>query len=128
MAGRVVHFEVPFDDPERAHTFYSEVFGWEIQAMPGLDYHFVQTGPTDETGMPTESGYIGGGMFTRQEDVGQPIITIDVDDMSSALASIAAHGGSAVTEPAQVGDMGVAAYFTDSEGNLMGLWQSLDPS
>jgi predicted enzyme related to lactoylglutathione lyase len=30
-----------------------------------------------------------------------------------------------VREPEQVGDMGIAAYFRDSEGNLMGLWQSL---
>lgn len=125
MAGRVVHFEVPYDDADRARAFYSEVFGWAIQPVPEFEYNFVQTGPTAEDGMPTESGYIGGGMFQRQEDIGRPIITIDVDDMAQALATIAEHGGAAVGEPQQVGDMGIAAYFTDSEGNLMGLWQTL---
>ena len=67
-------------------------------------------------------------MFQRQDDIGRPIITIDVDDMTKALATIAEHGGAAVGEPQQVGDMGIAAYFTDSEGNLMGLWQSLGSS
>jgi len=125
MSGRVVHFEVPYDDADRARSFYSDVFGWDIQTMPEFDYDFVQTGPTGETGRPTELGYIGGGMFPRQEDIGRPIVTIEVGDMTEALDSIGEHGGSAVGDPQQVGDMGVAAYFTDSEGNLMGLWQSL---
>ncbi len=128
MTGRVVHFEVPYDDADRARAFYSEVFGWEIQHVPELEYNLVQTGPTEDTGMPTESGYIDGGMFQRQEDIGRPIITIDVDDVTKALVTIAEHGGAAVGEPQQVGDMGLAAYFTDSEGNLMGLWQSLGSS
>lgn len=126
MAGRVVHFEVPYDDADRARAFYRDVFGWEIQPVPEFEYNFVQTGPTDdETGMPTEVGYIGGGMFQRQEDIGRPIITIDVDDMTEALATIAKYGGVAIGQPQQVGDMGIASYFTDSEGNLMGLWQML---
>lgn len=128
MSGRVVHFEVPYDDADRARAFYSDVFGWAIDAMPELEYDFVQTGPTDdETGMATEAGYIGGGMFQRQPDVSRPIITIDVENMTEALAAIAEHGGAAVSEPMPVGDMGIAAYFTDSEGNLMGLWQASSP-
>jgi len=128
MTGRVVHFEVPYDDADRARAFYSDVFGWAIQPVPEFEYNFVQTGPIDDTGMPTDTGYIGGGMFQRQEDIGRPIITIDVDDMTKALATIADHGGAAVGEPQQVGDMGIAAYFTDCEGNLMGVWQSLGSS
>jgi predicted enzyme related to lactoylglutathione lyase len=121
----VVHFEVPYDDADRARAFYAEVFGWSIQAVPEFDYNFVQTGPTEESGMPTEPGYIGGGMFQRQEDIGRPIITIEVADVTDALTAIAERGGAAVGEPQPVGEMGIAAYFTDSEGNLMGLWQSL---
>jgi uncharacterized protein len=124
VTGRVVHFEVPYDDADRARGFYSEVFGWNIQPVPEFDYNFVQTGPVEESGMPTEAGYIGGGMFQRDAQIGKPIITIDVDDMTQALAAIAEHGGAAVGEVQHVGEMGLAAYFTDSEGNLMGLWQS----
>lgn len=128
MTGRVVHFEVPYDDADRARAFYSEVFGWSIQPMPEFDYNFVQTGPTADTGMPTEPGYIGGGMFQRQADIGRPIVTIEVDDMTDALTAIAEHGGATVGEPQQVGDMGIAAYFTDCEGNLMGIWQTTGPA
>jgi predicted enzyme related to lactoylglutathione lyase len=124
MTGKVVHFEVPFDDADRARAFYGDVFGWQIQPMPELDYNFVQTGPTTDQGMPTEPGYLGGGMMQRQSDIDRPVITIEVDSMDAALKSIAEHGGSAVGEPVPVATMGVAAYFKDSEGNLMGLWQS----
>ncbi len=127
MTGRVVHFEVPYDDADRARAFYEDVFGWAIQPVPEHEYNFVQTGPTGEDGMPVDYGYIGGGMFERQPEVGQPVITIEVDDMTEALAAIVERGGATVREPQQVGDMGVAAYFTDSEGNLMGLWQTLSP-
>ena len=100
MTGRVVHFEVPYDDADRARGFYSDVFGWNIQPMPEFDYNFVQTGPTDDNGMPTEAAYIGGGMMQREKDVDRPVITIDVDDMTKALEKIAEHGGSALGEPA----------------------------
>jgi predicted enzyme related to lactoylglutathione lyase len=128
MTGRVVHFEVPYDDADRARAFYSDVFGWNIQPVPEFDYNFVQTGPVAETGMPTDVGYIGGGMFQRAKEVPTPIITIEVDDMTKAVEAVAKHGGAVVGEPEAVGEMGIAAYFTDSEGNLMGLWQSTGAS
>lgn len=124
MNGSVVHFEVPYDDADRARAFYSTVFGWNIQPVPEFDYNFVQTGPTSDEGMPSEPGFIGGGMMQRQGAIDRPVITINVEDVNAALATIAEHGGSAVGEPMAVGEMGVAAYFTDSEGNLMGLWQT----
>lgn len=125
MKGSVVHFEVPFDDAERARAFYRDVFGWDIQHMPEFNYDFVQTGPvSEESGLPTEPGYIGGGMFKRSEAIDRPVLTLDVEDIEVALSDIKRNGGSQVGEPAQVGEMGRAAYFRDSEGNLMGLWQS----
>jgi hypothetical protein len=29
--GRVAHFEIHADDPQRAVKFYSDVFGWTIE-------------------------------------------------------------------------------------------------
>jgi uncharacterized protein len=124
MSGRVVHFEVPFDDADRAREFYREVFGWQIQPMPEMEYNMVQTGPVSDQGMPSEPGYIGGGMMQRQAPYTSPVITLAVDDIDSTIVAVEKHGGAAVGEKSAVGDMGFAAYFTDSEGNLMGLWQN----
>ena len=124
MSARVVHFEVPFDDADRASAFYTEVFEWQIQFMPELQYHIVSTGPLTDQGMPSEPGYIGGGMLERQDPVTKPVITLQVDDIDATLVAIKEHGGAALGEKLIVGTMGFAAYFNDSEGNLMGLWQT----
>ena len=123
MSARVVDFEVPFDDADRARSFYRDVFDWQIQPVPELNYNLVSTGPMGDQG-PTEPGYIGGGMMARQAPVTNPVITLHVDDIDTAVAAIEKHGGAAVGEKMPVGDMGFAAYFTDSEGNLMGLFQT----
>ena len=45
---KVVHFEIPADDLERAKEFYGAVFGWELADMPEMDYTVVKTTPVDE--------------------------------------------------------------------------------
>jgi uncharacterized protein len=115
MSGQVVHFEIPADDVERAKSFYAEAFGWQIQSMPEVDYNMVATGPTNEQGMPTEPGSINGD---------KPVITIAVDDIDATLKQIESLGGSTAAPKMAVMDMGFAAYFNDSEGNLLGLWQN----
>jgi uncharacterized protein len=125
VAGRVVHFEVPFDDVERATGFYRDVFGWQIQSIPELSYHLVATGPVGAQGMPSEPGFVNGGLLARQPNFpAAPVITIDVDDIDAALADIETRGGSTIQKKLPVGEMGFAAYFKDTEGNVLGLWQS----
>lgn len=124
MSARVVHFEVPFDDADRARRFYREVFDWQIQPVPELRYNMVSTGPVSAEGMPTEPGYIGGGMMQREAPVNHPVITLQVEDIDAALLAIKQHGGAPVGEKMAIGEMGFAAYFRDSEDNLLGLWQT----
>ena len=124
MSGRVVHFEVPFDDADRARGFYRDVFDWQIMEMPEMGYNIVSTGPAGDDGMPSEPGFIGGGMLLRQDPVTKPVIVVQVDDIDATLKQVGSSGGSVVREKMNVGDMGFAAYFADSEGNLMGLWQN----
>ena len=124
MSGRVVHFEIPADDVDRAQKFYGSAFGWDINPMPEMEYTIVGTTPSNEQGMPNEAGAINGGMFERQGDLTTPVITIAVDDIDQTLATIGSLGGSTLRPKMAVGDMGFAAYFRDSEGNVMGLWQN----
>jgi predicted enzyme related to lactoylglutathione lyase len=123
MSGRVVHFELPADNVERAQAFYSEVFGWRMQTIPGMGYTLVGTTPSDERGMPVEPGSINGGMLKRQPPIQVPLITIHVTDVEVALRAVEKRGGQVVREKMQVGDMGFAAYFRDPEGNVVGLWE-----
>ena len=122
MSGRVVHFEIPFDDGDRARSFYREAFGWQLMDVPGMSYTLATTGPTGEQGA-TEPGFINGGMLRRQNPNDTPIMVIEVDDIDVALATIESLGGQTLLGRQQVGEMGWAAYFKDVEGNLMGLFQ-----
>jgi predicted enzyme related to lactoylglutathione lyase len=49
---------------------------------------------------------------------------IDVPSIEEALRKVEAAGGKAAGDKMPVGDMGFAAYFTDTEGNLVGLWET----
>ena len=126
MSGKVVHFEIPFDDGTRARSFYSDVFGWQLMEMPEMDYTIVMTGPTDQETGPTEAGFINGGMFARSDSFpGKgPTVVIDVPSIDDALTKVGGAGGAVVGEKIAVGEMGFAAYFTDPEGNLVGLWET----
>jgi predicted enzyme related to lactoylglutathione lyase len=125
MSGRVVHFEVPFDDGDRARSFYKDVFDWQVVQMPEMGgYTLVMTGPSGDAG-PTESGFINGGMLSREQGATSgPVVVIDVPSIDESLAKIGTLGGSTVVGRTPVGDMGFAAYFTDPEGNVVGLWET----
>jgi uncharacterized protein len=123
MSGRVVHFEIPHDDGDRARGFYEKAFGWQLMQIPEMDYTIVMSGPSNEQG-PTEAGFINGGMMQRQEPFKSPNIVIDVENLEDALKAVNDAGGSTVAEREPVGEMGFVAYFRDTEGNLIGLWEN----
>ena len=70
MSGRVVHFEIPFDDGDRARASSREAFGWQLMDVPGMSYPLATTGPTGDQGA-TDPGFINGGLPRRFEMMGQ---------------------------------------------------------
>ena len=121
---KIVHFEIPTDDLARAKDFYSSNFGWQLMDMEGMDYTIVMTVDVDEQQMPKEPGAINGGMMKRSSDLPAPVITINVDSVDDALGRIESSGGSVVRSKTEIPGMGAFAYFTDTEGNTMGLWEN----
>jgi hypothetical protein len=125
---KVVHFEVPVDDPARAKEFYRSIFDWQLDDMDmggGNVYTTVTTTPIDEQSrIPTEPGAINGGLMRRSADTPGPVITIGVDGIDDALKKVEAGGGTIVQPRTEIPDMGAFAYFKDSEGNVVGLWET----
>jgi predicted enzyme related to lactoylglutathione lyase len=120
---KVVHFEIPADNLARAKKFYNTVFGWKMNEMPEMEYVLVETVELDKNGLPREPGAINGGMLERQDPVKSPVITISLKSIDQAASTIEKNGGKLVRAKMAVGDMGFAAYFKDTEGNVIGLWQ-----
>ncbi len=122
---KVVHFEIPVDDLERAQKFYKNIFGWKLDAVPGMEYIMIGTTPIDENNMPTEPGAINGGMMKRQSPVTSPLVIINVENIENAMKNVKKMGGEIVRGKTEVMDMGYVAYFKDTEGNIIGLWQTI---
>jgi predicted enzyme related to lactoylglutathione lyase len=118
MAGKVVHFEIPIDDPARATDFYAKAFGWALDQWGPVEYWTTAAG---------EGEGIGGALTRRSDDVPSLVFYIEVDDIDAALAAVESAGGSRVTERMPIPTVGWSAFFRDSEGNRVGLFQP-DPS
>jgi uncharacterized protein len=122
MPNPVVHFEIPADDVARAKAFYEKVFGWTIQQFPmpqgGPEYWGVTTRRKGEDG-------IDGGLMKRNMP-GQPFANyVNVKSIDDFIGKIQSNGGSLVMPKQEIGPgMGSFAVFKDTEGNMMGLYQS----
>jgi predicted enzyme related to lactoylglutathione lyase len=121
---KVVHFELPADDIPRAKQFYDSVFGWGLQDVEGMDYTTITTVPVDESQMPTEPGAINGGLVSRSDEVNVPVFTVDVDSIDDTMKNVEAAGGSPVRPRTEIPGMGAYGYFRDTEGNVVGLWET----
>lgn len=117
MTSRVVHFEIPIDDSERAGAFYRSVFGWDVTKWGPVDYWTMTTGA--EPGPGAE-----GALTPRTESPEGVVVYVGVDNIDDALARVTAAGGTLLTEKMPIPTMGWSAHFRDSEGNLIGLFQA----
>jgi len=115
---RVVHFEIPVDNPDRAARFYSTVFGWKIEKWSGpMDYWLVTTGSNDQPG-------INGALARRGGPLMAVTNTMDVASVDDFVAQVLKNGGKVVSPKMPIPGVGYLAYCQDTEGNLFGLIQS----
>jgi predicted enzyme related to lactoylglutathione lyase len=111
MAHPVVHFEVSGKDLDKLESFYSELFGWKTQKVPGeMPYAMVEK----------EGDGIGGGIGQAPEGQGHVTFYVGTDDPQATLDKAKQLGGRTilpVTELPQV----TIALFADPEGHVIGL-------
>ena len=118
---RVIHFEIPADDPERAVDFYKKVFGWKIDKWGGpVNYWLVTTGEEKEPG-------INGAITEKSENVPATTNTISVPSFDEAVKKIAEAGGKVLMPKMAVPGVGYMTYCKDTEGNVFGIMQ-MDPN
>lgn len=118
---RVVHFEFPVDDVERAKKFYTEVFDWKISKWEGpINYWLIKTG---EEGQPG----IDGGMMMRERPSSSTVNTIEVSSVDDFTARISENGGKVVVPKMAIPGIGYAAYCQDTEGNVFSIMEN-DPA
>ena len=109
---RVEHFEIPADDIARAKTFYGNVFGFEFEDW---DATITMIGASD--------GGIGGDI-PRRSTVPHPTVVITVDDLDETLEAVITGGGEQVGEIQILDEDSRYAYFKDTEGNIVGVYEN----
>lgn len=113
---RIVHFELPADDPARCRKFYEQAFGWTFEKWDGpMEYWMVRTGG----GGPG----IDGGMSKRQHPGQAPTNVISVESADEAARAIVLAGGTETVPKMGVPGVGWVAYFKDTEDNPFGIIQ-----
>jgi uncharacterized protein len=118
MGQPVVHFEVIGKDGDKLTSYYSELFGWEIDSNNQMNYGLVPR----EGNLSPEGFGIGGGVARGPDGYeGHVTFYVAVPDVEAALAKAESLGGTRVMGPETImGDM-VLGQFTDPEGHLIGL-------
>jgi predicted enzyme related to lactoylglutathione lyase len=117
MSNKVVHFEIPCDNPERTIEFFKTVFGWSFQKFGDEAYWIAITGDEKLPGI--------NGAIMKKRDPGQPMVnSIDVVNIDLTLSAIEKAGGIVVVPKMAVPTVGWLAYFKDPDGNIHGVFQN----
>ena len=117
-SARVVWFEIPADNIDRARTFYGKLFGWKIEKFPGpttKPYWLIDTGSDD----PSRNG----GMLERQFPDHTITNYIAVPSVEAAAAKVEKLGGTICMGKTAVPQMGYFIICNDTEENQLALWE-----
>ena len=122
MGQPVVHFEVVGKDAQKLNSYYSELFGWEIDANNEMRYGMVaREGNTGRDGVG-----IGGGIGAGPEGYGGHVtFYVAVPDVEEALQKAESLGGERVMGPETIMDRITLGHFKDPEGHLIGVVQGM---
>jgi len=118
-SNRVVHFEIPANQPEALTKFYSALFGWKFEkpSLPGPEYWLCNTG-SDGPG-------INGAVMQRQ-DPRQPWMNyVDVASIDESLEAATKLGAQIALPKMPVPGVGAVAAIMDPQGNICGLWEQV---
>ncbi|MDY6966541.1 MAG: VOC family protein [Halobacteriota archaeon] len=114
----IVHFDLPADDLERAQEFYSKLFGWKFQKIPGpMQFYLIETDDLEG------NMGVGGGMGKREEPDQNIMNYFGVSSVDEYVEEVKKLGGKIVMGRTEVPGWGYLAICIDTEGNKFGLWQ-----
>jgi uncharacterized protein len=112
MGNPVVHFEIGCRNLEATGRFYSELFSWRLRPEPPAIH--LETGSAE--------GIQGHITSLGHEPHHYVTFYVGVDDVAAALGRVKQLGGKRLAGPIDI-PTGTFAWFTDPEGNAVGLWR-----
>ena len=122
----VVHFELPYENADRAAAFYRAAFGWQTQQLDGaMGNYVVVTTATADAKADAPRGAINGGLYQKKADfpAQYPSVVIGVDDLEQSMRAVRAAGGKVLGEPMDIPGIGRYVSFFDTENNRNSMLQ-----
>ena len=109
-----VHVELQTQDPTRAKAFYTGLFDWKLEDMPGMDYTMIGVGEGT-----------GGGIMKHPISGAPPqwLAYVYVDDVAAATKKAKALGATVLKDKTEVPNSGWFSLIADPMGATLGLWQ-----
>ena len=122
----VVHFEIYADDPEALAKFYTSLFDWKVEDVPGMDYRMVQTTDTDAEGHPTSGVGINGAIARRPAgyQMNSAASYVAVESIEATVEKATKLGARVTRDKMPVPGMGWFAMFIDPQGNHFAIWKA----
>jgi predicted enzyme related to lactoylglutathione lyase len=124
MGQPVVHFEIIAKDVDNVRRYYSELFGWQIDASNPMNYGTIaREGNTNADGIG-----IGGGIGDAPDGYeGHVTFYVEVPDIESTLQKAESLGGERRFGPDVVPGAGIIiGQFADPGGRVIGLMTSTE--
>lgn len=118
MNNPVFYVEIPVENMDRALTYYSSVFGFDLERQ-NIDGNEMALFPF-EAGKEGATGALAKGDSYKPSKDGSRVY-FSVLDIDSTLAKATSLGGKVLYPKTDVGDYGFVAEIEDSEGNRIAL-------
>ncbi len=116
MSNAINWFEIPTSDMDRAISFYSAILNTELNTSQMGEYKMAFF-PAEGVG----GALVQGEGFTPSTNGVVPYLN-GGNDLQEILSRVEAAGGTVILPKTQITEeIGYMAYFTDSEGNKIGL-------
>lgn len=117
MPNPVIHFEIAGLDEDRTKSFYGQLFDWQIQPMPEMNYNLVNTRGADD------AAGINGGIMKAPHGHPFIVIYVQVENLEDYLSKSDSLGGQTVVPPTDIPNIGRFAFIKDPDENILGLFQ-----
>lgn len=113
-------FEIPATDINRAKSFYENIFGMNMESMEMMGMKMAMF-PAEQGSGKASGGLCQSDMHTPSQQ-GAMIYLNANPAMDNVVNRIEAAGGKVLMPKTQISpEIGYMAFFTDSEGNKVGL-------
>ena len=119
MANPFVHVELNTPEPEKAKTFYSQLFQWKLESVPNPA---IPSGPYTMIEVGTGTG--GGIMKQIPGGPAGWLAYVEVDDIRATMQKAEQLGGKVMKDVTEVPGMGWFSFIQDPTGSVLGLWKS----